>query len=105
MADIADAALSPPSQDHKALFAGIARQVLTDTRSDMILTIIRAYDSGSYSDLTIQCGTRVWKVHRLIVYAASNYFFKAGEGDFKVGILSNLLSLPQTSPLELPNPT
>ncbi|KAG7009191.1 hypothetical protein G7Y79_00003g010590 [Physcia stellaris] len=85
MADIDDAAFPAQYQDHKALFASIARQVLPDTRSDMNLTICRAYDSGSYSDLTIQCGTRTWKVHRLIVYAASNYFFKAGEGDFKEG--------------------
>ena len=89
MADIDDTAFPAQYQDHKALFASIARQVLPDTRSDMNLTVVRAYDSGSYSDLTIQCGTRTWKVHRLLVYAASNYFFKAGEGDFKVNIPSN----------------
>ena len=48
------------------------------------LTCTRAFDTGAYSDLTIECGSRTWKVHRLIVYSASPFFLKAGEGDFKV---------------------
>lgn len=56
-------------------FVALARSMLTSTR---------AYDSGDYSDLTIQCGSRTWKVHRLIIYSASTFFLKAGEGEFKV---------------------
>ena len=40
----------------------------------------RLFDSGEESDMTVQCGNRVWKLHRVILYAGSEYFKKACQG-------------------------
>lgn len=39
-----------------------------------------------YSDFTIRCGARSWKVHKVIISSVSEYFEKACSGEFKVGM-------------------
>ena len=82
MGDDSDAVTMAQNLEHMANF--FARSVLDSVLTRHLLTDIRVYDSGQYSDLTIRCGSRTWKVHRVIVYAASNFFLKAGEGAFQV---------------------
>lgn len=40
--------------------------------------------SGKYSDLTLTCGSRSWKVHKGVLCLQSDFFAKACDGDFKV---------------------
>ena len=40
--------------------------------------------SGKYSDLTVTCGPRGWKVHKGVLCLQSDFFAKACDGDFKV---------------------
>ncbi|MCJ1244622.1 hypothetical protein MMC30_001820 [Trapelia coarctata] len=39
--------------------------------------------TGEYSDFTVTCGKRVWRVHRAIVCSRSTYFKKVCDGSFK----------------------
>ena len=41
--------------------------------------------SGKYSDLTLTCGSRSWKVHKGVLCLQSDFFAKACDGNFKVG--------------------
>lgn len=40
--------------------------------------------SGKYSDLTLTCGSQIWKVHKGVMCLQSDFFAKACDGDFKV---------------------
>lgn len=40
--------------------------------------------SGKYSDLTLTCGSRSWKVHKGVLCLQSDFFAKACDGDFRV---------------------
>ena len=40
--------------------------------------------SGKYSDLTLTCGSRSWKVHKSVLCLQSDFFAKACDGDFRV---------------------
>jgi hypothetical protein len=40
--------------------------------------------SGKYSDLTLTCGSRSWKVHKGVICLQSDFFAKACDGDFRV---------------------
>lgn len=42
--------------------------------------------SGKYSDLTLTCGTRHWKVHKSVLCLQSDFFAKACDGNFKVSV-------------------
>jgi hypothetical protein len=41
-------------------------------------------ESGRYSDLTVTCGKRNWKVHKSVLCVQSDFFAKACDGGFKV---------------------
>lgn len=43
--------------------------------------------SQEYSDLTVQCGAKEWKVHKAIVCSQSGFFKKACKGDWLVSDL------------------
>lgn len=43
-------------------------------------------EDGSYSDFTIRCGDREWKVHKAIVCSQSDIFDTAINGKFRVCI-------------------
>lgn len=73
-----------PLAKTQSLFIGTSHGEFSAEYAKTVLTSTRAFDSGLYSDLTIECGPRTWRVHRLIVYSASTFFLKAGEGEFKV---------------------
>ena len=44
------------------------------------------WNSQMYSDLTIRCGSKEYKVHRSVVCPRSAFFAKACNGEFIVGI-------------------
>ena len=39
--------------------------------------------SGQYSDLTVKCEAREWKVHRLVICPRSGFFENACKNDFE----------------------
>ncbi|TVY24589.1 hypothetical protein LHYA1_G006306 [Lachnellula hyalina] len=47
-------------------------------------TIARCFDNGTYSDLTIKCHYRSWKVHRVVVCSQSTVLHAACMTGFKV---------------------
>lgn len=47
--------------------------------------------SADYSDLTITCGEKEFKVHRAVICPRSNYFDAACKGEFKVRSSPHLL--------------
>ncbi|KAK4958234.1 hypothetical protein LTR10_004660 [Elasticomyces elasticus] len=46
------------------------------------LTFCSSFGQSKYSDLTIQCGERLWRVHKIIVCSQSPFFTKACDGSF-----------------------
>ncbi|MCJ1438124.1 hypothetical protein MMC27_007511 [Xylographa pallens] len=40
-------------------------------------------NNSDYSDFTVKCGTKTWRIHRAIVCSRSKYFKRACDGDFK----------------------
>ncbi|KAI7550828.1 hypothetical protein KC331_g2932 [Hortaea werneckii] len=56
-------------------------------------------DTGEYSDLTIKCGLRAFKVHKAIVCARSEYFAAASKpGAFKEGATGTIELLSTVDP-------
>ena len=49
--------------------------------------------SGEYSDFTITCRGKEFKVHKMMICCESDFFKKCCEGNFKVGVLLLLLLL------------
>jgi hypothetical protein len=52
-------------------------------------------ESGRYSDLTVTCGKRSWKVHKGVLCLQSDFFAKACDGGFKVSVFA--ASIPDAS--------
>lgn len=52
----------------------------------MHVDIGRLYETRYFSDLTIVCGDREWKMHRSVVCFQSEFFMKACTGEFLVGL-------------------
>lgn len=61
----------------------------------------RLLQSHEYSDFTVQCGDRVWSVHRAILCSRSRYFKKVCSSGFKVrtsvGLLGGDKSITQAN--------
>ncbi|KIW06027.1 uncharacterized protein PV09_03206 [Verruconis gallopava] len=65
----------------------------------ILATVENAFQSGVFSDLTIQCHGHVFKVHKLVVCGQSEWFAKAVKQDgFQEG-QTNVINLPFDDPL------
>ncbi|KAG9239949.1 hypothetical protein BJ878DRAFT_431329 [Calycina marina] len=51
-----------------------------------MVNINRCFDDETYSNLTIKCHNRSWKVHRVVVCSQSKVLHVAYMAGFKVGI-------------------
>jgi len=54
-----------------------------DTAESSFDGLHKLLDNSDYSDFTVECGAKTWRVHRAIVCSRSKYFKKACDGDFK----------------------
>jgi hypothetical protein len=45
------------------------------------------FDSGRFSDFEVHCDSRVWKLHKVILYDRSPYFKAMFECDFVVSAI------------------
>ena len=50
---------------------------------------LRLYSHGEYSDLTISCGERHYRVHKSLVCQRLDFLATACRGDFKVGCIAH----------------
>jgi len=80
-----------------ALMAGLARLVpfpytyiCKHCHSKYLLNSASVYDSSKYSDLTIRCRDRDFKVHRAVVCPRSTFFAAACDGCFKASLRLSL---------------
>ena len=55
-------------------------------QSGLLKGNIDAFQSGKYSDLTINCASDEYKVHRIIVCQRSKFFAAACDNGFKVSL-------------------
>ena len=54
------------------------------------------FQSGDYSDVTISCGGRTWKVHRAILCPQSSFFEKACNNGFLVSYYCDIVDYEAT---------
>lgn len=54
---------------------------------------LKLLESGNFADVTVTCGDKSWKVHKIILCSRSKWFEKALTGGFKVG--PSCTSLPK----------
>lgn len=57
---------------------------IEDESNSLMAGLNNVFNSSDYSDLTICCKEREWKVHRAIICPQSKFFAVACNGDFKV---------------------
>lgn len=69
--------LLPLKSADQRIMACIHRERLISSLDDL-------FHSSKYSDLTIRCGSEMWKVHRAIMCQRSPFFAAACDGDFQV---------------------
>lgn len=53
-------------------------------QKDLISGLGNAFGSSKYSDLTIHCGSDVYKLHRVVICPRSDFFAAACDSGFKV---------------------
>ncbi|KAF2085251.1 hypothetical protein K490DRAFT_67899 [Saccharata proteae CBS 121410] len=68
-----------------------------DLTSDLRKSLSSYYAIGKYSDLTVQCEDREFKVHKVIVCGQSSYFSKMCDGDWKEAV-EGLIKLVDDDP-------
>ncbi|KAH6623783.1 BTB/POZ protein [Chaetomium tenue] len=54
-------------------------------RDEFLSSLDRLYKEGTYSDLTVTCGGKEYKVHKAIICLRSSFFETACSGPFKKG--------------------
>ncbi|MCJ1398716.1 hypothetical protein MMC11_001917 [Xylographa trunciseda] len=57
-------------------------------------------NNSDYSDFTVKCGAKTWRIHRAIVCSRSKYFKKVCDGDFKVRLSPPVVSASKIVPKE-----
>lgn len=62
----------------------ITRSDSKTSNSDDVVLNMKTLTSGIFSDLTITCQGREFKLHKLVLYTQSTYFRKLLGGQFKV---------------------
>ena len=72
-----DSGESPSNSETSIANATAETKPLHATRLSTLL------ESGKYSDLTLKCGSRNWKVHKSVLCIQSDFFAKACDGNFK----------------------
>lgn len=75
-------AMAPPMAPAKALRASL--KTTTISNDTYLQRSAHYFSSGKYSDVTIACGPRKWKVHRLQLSQHSAVFEAMLQGHFKV---------------------
>ena len=76
---------NPRLQFHSIHISEMADEKLDVPEAKYIEEQGTGFRDGLFCDGTIKCGTRTWKIHRIIVIADSEFFKKAFTADFKVG--------------------
>ncbi|KAL2045576.1 hypothetical protein N7G274_002004 [Stereocaulon virgatum] len=65
----------------------------TKAQDQFTEALTKLFDSGEDSDFTVQCGNVVWKLHRVILRAGSEYFRNACQKDRFKARISGMLEL------------
>lgn len=47
------------------------------------------YNSPTFSNFTVACGERYWRIHKLVLSANSEYFTRSCSGHFKVRLIGS----------------
>ncbi|KAK5124983.1 hypothetical protein LTR85_001173 [Meristemomyces frigidus] len=72
-------------------------EVTAKSQSELLISVTRLFEVGEYSDLTIVCGPRTFKVHKATICPRSEVFWSAcRKGCFKEGE-ENLITLEASS--------
>lgn len=53
--------------------------------ADHSVSDLKLLESGNFADVTVTCGTKTWKLHKLILCSRSRFFGKALTGHYQVG--------------------
>lgn len=71
----------------QSLVESITRYVYYSKEPSLADVRDRCFDDATYSDLTIVCGDKSWKVHRVVVCSQSKVLHAACMTGFKVVLL------------------
>lgn len=58
--------------------------------ADHSMSDLKLLESGNFADVTVTCGARTWKLHKLILCSRSRFFDKALSAPYKVGAARTL---------------
>ncbi|CAK1364433.1 unnamed protein product [Cercospora beticola] len=82
----------------KELLGGLAEPIMLSKDSRMLLdSITGLFCDSTYSDATIQCGERKWRIHKAVVCSQCDFFKVAFDGRFKEGS-NNTITLKEDHP-------
>jgi len=77
---------------HLTPAAPITKSDPKSSNSNDVVLNMKSLTSGIFSDLTITCQGREFKLHKLVLYTQSTYFRKLLGGQFKVRQFAYLVS-------------